>query len=457
MTHDRGFPRRAMGINMQMRTRSRLVSLAAGLALLLAACGSGDDQAAAPAASNAPQSPSVSAPPSVEAEESPRAVEPANASPAAVTPQTTPEAATTTEASAAATVFDPAGVEIGLEVVGTGFDQPLFVTHAGDGSGRVFVAEKTGRIKTLDGRVFLDISDRVNARSSERGLLGLAFDPQFGENGVFFVHYSDANGDTAISRFRLGLDADAADPGSEEIILRVQQPAANHNGGMIEFGPDGYLYIGLGDGGGANDQFGNGQNMQTLLGKLLRIDVSGETGYTVPADNPFVNNADVQPEIWAFGLRNPWRFSWDRATGDLYIGDVGQNRYEMIHMQPSGDQGGENFGWPILEGTHCFQADNCDRSGLDVAVIDYPHNLGCSVTGGYVYRGSQFPALQGAYVFGDYCSGRMWTLSQANGAWTMNDAMQTGAQISSFGEDEAGELYMTDLASGTVYRVTGNG
>lgn len=352
--------------------------------------------------------------------------------------------------------FDPSRVALGAEQVASGFDQPLFVTYAADGSGRIFVVEKGGKIKLLtNGQVFLDISNRVRSSGSEQGLLGLAFHPRFRENGQFFVHYSDANGDTTISRFTANADRSAADPGSEQVILRAKQPASNHNGGMITFGPDGYLYIGLGDGGGANDTYKNAQNRNTLLGKLLRIDVNSGSPYAIPPDNPFAQTPNTRPEIWAYGLRNPWRFSFDRATRDLYIGDVGQNKYEWIQYRPAGDKGGENYGWPIVEGFNCLQGDSCDKTGLTLPVADYDHSFGCAITGGYVYRGQRYPLLQGAYLFGDYCSGRIWTLSRdAAGAWIKTEMLQAKAQISSFGEDEAGEVYFTDLSGGGIYRVT---
>jgi glucose/arabinose dehydrogenase len=224
---------------------------------------------------------------------------------------------------------------------------------------------------------------------------------------------------------------------------------------MLAFGPDGYLYIGLGDGGGAGDTFDNGQNRQTWLGKLLRIDVDSAEPYAVPSDNPFVSDSSFKPEIWAYGLRNPWRFSFDRETNELYIGDVGQNRYEFIHYQPADSKGGQNFGWPIIEGIQCFRENNCDRTGLTQAIVDYPHELGCSVTGGYVYRGQRYPELRGVYIFGDYCSGRIWALTRGqDGAWQLNEAFESGQQISSFGEDAAGELYVTDLATGQLLRIT---
>ncbi len=431
-----------------IRRRLRLAPLLV-IALILAACGM--DQ---PGANDSAVQPTPLRQPTAAAGPSPA---PTDDSPGAPTPSlrdSSPAITATPSDSSAA--FDPRRVTIALEQVGSGFSGPLYVTHAGDGSGRVFVVEKRGVIRLLeDGRTFLDISDRVRSSGSEQGLLGLAFHPDFAANGRFFVHYSDLNGNTVISRFELGLDADAADPGSEEVILRQDQPAANHNGGEITFGPDGYLYIGLGDGGGANDTFGNAQRRDTLLGKLLRIDVDGGDPYAVPDANPFVNDSTFRPEIFAYGLRNPWRFSFDRATGDLYIADVGQNRYEWVHYRPAGEQGGENFGWPILEGFHCLSGATCDRTGLTEPVIEYDHSLGCAITGGYVYRGEQYPIIDGVYFFGDYCSGRVWAMQRDDsGQWQATEMLRANIQLSSFGEDEAGEIYVTDLRGGGVYRLT---
>lgn len=241
-------------------------------------------------------------------------------------------------------------------------------------------------------------------------------------------------------------------------MLKLQQPAANHNGGMLLFGPDGYLWIGTGDGGAANDRFGNGQNPVTLLGKMLRLDVTTDRSvpYRVPADNPWVdadsNGRDVRNEVWALGLRNPWRYSFDRATGDLWIADVGQNLYEEVNYVPAGSAGGLNFGWPIMEGTHCFpETADCQRVGLEIPVAEYAHGAGdCSVTGGYMYRGSQFPALVGVYLYGDYCSGRIWGLARDGDGWRNALLLENRLNISSFGEDEAGELYVVDLRGGCI-------
>jgi glucose/arabinose dehydrogenase len=360
---------------------------------------------------------------------------------------------------------DLTAVSVRLEPFLQGVEQPLFVTHAGDGSGRLFVVEKIGRILVVqDGQVletpFLDISGQVSL-SSEQGLLGLAFAPDFATSGLFYINYTNEIGDTVISRFSLSAeDPNQADPTSELPILQLDQPAPNHNGGMIAFGPDGYLWIGMGDGGAANDRFGNGQNPQTLLAKMLRINVAGDPDepYTIPADNPWVaedwNGQDVRNEIWALGLRNPWRWSFDRQTGDLWIADVGQNMIEEINVVPSTDMSGLNFGWPIMEGKSCFGTQNCDQEGLVLPVTDYRHEGNCSVTGGYVYRGQAHPSWNGVYFYGDYCSGRIWALAPdgAGGSSTV-ELSQNPIALSSFGEDEAGELYVTDLSGGVVYRM----
>jgi glucose/arabinose dehydrogenase len=356
------------------------------------------------------------------------------------------------------------GLTLALEPVAEGFSSPLFVTHAGDGSNRIFVVEKTGAIRIMaDGRTlpqpFLDIADRVNSRGSEQGLLGLAFPPDYANRSFFFVNYTDRNGDTVVARYDVTGDPNVANPGSEFVVLKIAQPAANHNGGDLAFGPDGMLWIGTGDGGAANDRFDNGQNPEALLGKMLRIDVTSDPNqpYVVPADNPWLDaemgGKRVRTEIWAIGLRNPWRYSFDRATGDLWIADVGQNQIEEVNVTRAPLAGGLNYGWPIQEGNACFRDLNCDPAGLVQPVAQYNHGPdGCSVTGGYVYRGGQFDRLAGVYLYGDYCSGRIWGLDAANpGAPVL--LANAGSALSSFGEDEAGELYITDLSGGTVRRI----
>lgn len=397
------------------------------------------------------------------------ATAPSTAAPTIVLPTPTPAPAATATPSPEPTpsAWDPAKTPLVLEPVVSGLTRPLFLTHAGDGSGRLFILEKPGRIRIVQDGVllpdpFLDITDRVGSQANEQGLLGLAFDPSYPSNGRFFVNYTNADGDTVISRFAVGENPNRADPASEVLVLTIDQPAPNHNGGMLAFGPDGMLWIGTGDGGGAGDRLGNGQNPATLLGKMLRIDVSpagsAAAPYTIPADNPWVtadwNGRDVRDEIWAIGLRNPWRYSFDRVTGDLWIADVGQEQYEEVNLTPAGSAGGLNFGWPIMEGLHCFASVNCDATGLTLPVAEYQHSGQCSITGGYAYRGTSWPELNGVYLYADYCTGEVWGLTPAaDGGLKSQTALQTGTYITSFGEDESGELYVID-DGGTVSRVT---
>jgi glucose/arabinose dehydrogenase len=340
-----------------------------------------------------------------------------------------------------------------------GLDQPLGVTAPADGSGRLFVIERTGRIRIVQGGVlqaqpFLDVSSLVTTKGSEQGLLGLAFHPRYAENGRFYVNYTDTNGDTVVARYQVSADPNVADPTTATQVLFQQQPYANHNGGNLVFGPDGYLWIGLGDGGSGGDPQDRAQNVQTWLGKLLRIDVDSGELYVSPADNLAAANPDAWPEIWAYGLRNPWRFSFDRATNDLYIGDVGQNAYEEIDFVPAGTGAGLNFGWNRMEGAHCYNSPTCDPAPYVLPVAEYAHSEGCSITGGFVYRGSAYPRMDGAYLSSDYCSGTIWALTRSpDGSWANTVVLRSKANVSSFGEDEAGELYLTDL-QGTLYRVT---
>ncbi len=347
-----------------------------------------------------------------------------------------------------------APTEIVLQAIVTGLSDPLYLTHAGDRSGRLFVVEQAGVIRIVkEGRLlsrpFLDIRSRV-VSGGEMGLLSVAFHPQYERNGRFFVNYTAERGGlkTIIAEYRVSSNPDVADP-DERVLLTIDQPYRNHNGGLNKFGPDGMLYIGMGDGGSARDPHNNGQRLDTLLGKMLRIDVDGGTPYRVPPDNPFVNRAGARDEIWAYGLRNPWRFSFDRATGRLFVGDVGQNAWEEIDLIEKG----RNYGWRIMEGAHChIPQTDCDTNGLVLPIAEYRTSQGCAVTGGYVYRGTRLRDLVGRYVFGDYCGGQIWVLTERAGRFRMTLLMNTSHRISSFGEDEAGELYAVDHAGG-VYRL----
>ena len=351
-------------------------------------------------------------------------------------------------------------VAVGLETVVQGLAFPVWLSSP-PGDPRLFVVEKGGRVVIVeDGALlpepFLDLRGQVST-GNEQGLLSLVFHPDYAANGRFFVDFTDPGGDTRIVEYRVSAgDPDRADPGSARLVLALDQPFSNHNGGQIVFGPDGMLWVGTGDGGSGGDPHGNGQNRGALLGKLLRIDVDGGQPYGIPSDNPFVDTAGARPEIWAYGLRNPWRFSFDRATGDLYIGDVGQNRFEEVNAV-SGAGRGLNYGWNVMEGEHCFEPpDGCDRSGLTLPVIEYGHGDECSVTGGFVYRGSAIPELRGAYLYSDHCSGFVRSFRLANGAatderrWT--ELEPADPSVTSFGEDASGEIYLL-TASGSVHKI----
>jgi glucose/arabinose dehydrogenase len=356
--------------------------------------------------------------------------------------------------------FDPGSVSLAVEPFASGFGALTFASSAGDGSGTLYALEREGRVvvvpfgSTTGGPAFLDISDRV-ASGGERGLLGLAFHPDYAANGRLFVDYTDTSGNTVVSEFRPSVDG-SVDAAAERVLLTVDQPYGNHNGGMLAFGPDGYLYIGLGDGGSGGDPLGNGQNTATLLGSILRIDVDTGDPYSIPADNPFAaGNGGARPEIWDLGLRNPWRFSFDRLTGALFIGDVGQSAWEEVDAEPAGT-GGRNYGWNVMEADHCYGAESCDQTGLTLPVASYPHRGACSVTGGYVYRGESFPQLYGGYVFADYCGGMLMAIDAdsalAGSAQPIAQLGDTDLAISAFGEDDSGELYVVDLG-GAVYRL----
>lgn len=341
----------------------------------------------------------------------------------------------------------------------SGFSEPVYMTHAGDDL--LYVVEKRGTILMIEnGQIrdqpFLDIQGQVTSTGYEQGLLSVAFHPDYEQNLTFFVNYTDLQGATIVERYeRYPEDLYRADPTSGRIILRIPQPYQNHNGGQLQFGPDNYLYIGMGDGGSAGDPQVRAQDPTVLLGKILRIDVNGEDAYQLPADNPYYAMSSRRNEIWAMGVRNPWRFSFDRQTGDLFVADVGQNLWEEINFQQAGSPGGENYGWNIMEGTHCFQQEQCDSSNLVQPVGEYYHEAGhCSVTGGYVYRGQATPELSGNYIFGDYCSGTIWRLYHMDdGSWSQAQIGDTDLFISSFGEDKYGEIYVLDMIGGIVYQL----
>jgi glucose/arabinose dehydrogenase len=349
---------------------------------------------------------------------------------------------------------------LALEQVADGLAFPLYLT-APPGDDRLFIVEKGGRIRIVENGAlrpapFLDISSLVSG-GSEQGLLGLAFHPDYHGNGRFFVDYTDSNGDTRIVQYHVSSDANAADPASAHILLTVEQPYSNHNGGQLAFGPDGYLYVGMGDGGSGGDPQGHGQNAGDLLGSLLRLDVSADTGYAVPPDNPWADSSGARGEVWSIGLRNPWRFSFDRSNGDLYIADVGQNEIEEVDVSPAAGGGGRgaNYGWNIMEGNSCFSSGSCDRSGLVLPATQYTHADGCSVTGGYAYRGDAISSLQGTYFYADFCSGWVRSFRYVDGAATEQrswPSLAPGGSVPSFGEDAKGELYVMS-ADGGVYKI----
>jgi glucose/arabinose dehydrogenase len=361
------------------------------------------------------------------------------------------------------TAIDPATFDYALERIADGFSHPTHLTHAGDGSGRLFVVEQAGQIWILHNgkrlsNPFLDIRERVGSRGNEQGLLSVAFHPQYAANGRFFVNYTDTRGNTVIAEYRVSNNPDQADPSSARVLLRIEQPAANHNGGLLLFGPDGYLYSGTGDGGGAGDPINAGQRVDTLLGKLLRIDVDNGQPYTIPPDNPFVGLSGALPEIWAYGLRNPWRFTFDPVRELIFIADVGQNAQEEVNVA-SAQAGGLNYGWRLMEGDQCYRSANCDPTGLVLPVAVYGHDSatgGCSVTGGEVYRGERQPLLNGVYFYADFCTGNLWALWADGESWQHALITRVRIQTTSFGLDEAGELYLLDRAGG-VYRLVASG
>ena len=345
---------------------------------------------------------------------------------------------------------DPSTAQWTLVV--SGLEKAVDVQHAGDD--RLFVVEQRGVIQVLEAgelraEPFLDLRDFVDASGSEQGLLGLAFHPHYLENGQFFVNYTDTRGNTVVARFSVSPDPNLADLNSLRVVIRFEQPYANHNGGGIVFGTDGYLYIATGDGGSSGDPEGNAQKLDSYLGKILRIDVDAADPYAIPPDNPFVDGTGL-PEIWSYGLRNPWRFAFDTVTGDMYIADVGQSAWEEVNFQPAGTKGGINYGWNIREGAHTYVGG--DTESLTDPVAEYSHNLGVSVTSGPVVRDPSLPDWQGVYLYGDYSTGLIWgLLYDGLENWQNELLFDTDYQISSFGVDVAGRVYLIDYATGTIY------
>ncbi|MDO8501232.1 MAG: PQQ-dependent sugar dehydrogenase [Gemmatimonadaceae bacterium] len=360
-----------------------------------------------------------------------------------------------------ATPVAPAAGAIRLEQVGDRFRSPVHLTSP-PGDARLFVVEQAGRIRIVkNGAIvaqpFLDMVERVRS-GGEQGLLSVAFHPDYARNGWFYVNYTDRQGDTRVERYKVSSNPDLADASSAKLVLGIDQPYSNHNGGLAMFGPDGMLWIGTGDGGSGGDPHGNGQNRQALLGKMLRINVSGADPYTIPADNPYANGSGGKPEIWAIGLRNPWRFAFDRPAGLLYIADVGQNAIEEIHIERS-NKAGLDYGWNIMEGDQCYGRASCNRSGLEIPQVTYRHAGGaCSITGGFVYRGRRIPSITGHYFYSDYCAGWLRSFRFQNGAvtdrreWKMDDI----GHVVSFGEDSAGEMLIIS-ENGRIFRFAGSG
>jgi glucose/arabinose dehydrogenase len=353
-----------------------------------------------------------------------------------------------------------AAAAIELQLVAPNVPFIVGIEDALDDSGRLFLVRQAGRILIHDGTQvlpdpFLDISSLVRF-DGEQGLLGLAFHPSYPGNGLFYVHYTNRSGMTVIARYHVSSNPNVADPSSATTLLTQAQPFANHKGGRLAFGPDGFLYIALGDGGSAGDPMNNGQRLDTILGKLLRIEVNSGSPYGIPASNPFVGVSRARPEIWAYGLRNPWRFAFDRETGDLLIADVGQGAWEEIDFQPAAASGGQNYGWGLMEGRHCYNpSTNCNSESLTLPILEYSHLLGCSVTGGFRYRGTLLTNHIGTYFFADYCSGRIWGATQdALGEWTTIQLLDTDIMVTTFGERSDGEIFLSQYgANGQLYRL----
>lgn len=371
-------------------------------------------------------------------------------------PTSSPVPNTPTAAPASASTL-PDGKAFQWKLAASGLIHPVAIANAGDGSDRLFIIEQPGEVRILQGGLllaapFLDIRGRVGSNGTEQGLLGIAFHPGYKDSGLFYLDYTDKNGNTNISRFKVGGDPNQADPASEKILLHIQQPYPNHNGGQLAFGPDGYLYIGMGDGGSQGDPLNNGQSLKVLLGKLLRIDVDHGDPYAIPPENPLAKGGG-RPEILAYGLRNPWRFSFDPTSGDWYIADVGQDKYEEIDILPAGTKTLTNYGWSIREGLHPYKGGS--YSGLvplTNPVAEYDHSLGCAIIGGYIYRGPSLAEFHGVYLYADNCSGRVWGLLKTGSQWESSQLFSTNLAPTTFGLDEKGEIYLASL-DGSIFQL----
>jgi glucose/arabinose dehydrogenase len=438
-----------------MKFRYQTLLAACALMVLLAGCASANAGVTpTPPAVNTPRPTPTTAEPETNVEE-PADQEAVVVQDTPVSPTETNQPTETAQPQSVTTFPNPA--EFNWTPYLAGITRPTDLTAPNDGSGRIFILEQAGIVRVArDGEFlpepFLDIQARVGDQANEQGLLGLAFHPEYADNGYFFINYTDTSGTTVISEWQVSENPDAGDADSEQILMRVQQPFGNHNGGGVKFGPDGYLYLSLGDGGSGGDPQNHGQNTGTLLGTLLRIDPDLNGGYTIPEDNPFVNG-EGQPEIWAYGLRNPWRFTFDDITGDLYIADVGQNAIEEINFEAAGTPGGQNYGWNYREGTQAFRGEI--PAGLELVdpVFEYTHSEGCSITGGHVVRAEHLPEWSGIYIYGDYCNGRVWGLLQGADGWQSELLFNSGVNISAFGKDEAGDIYLLDHRNGAVLRL----
>lgn len=376
-----------------------------------------------------------------------------------VTPRPTPTLTFTPGPPPTATLPPGASlssIRLQLETAAAGLNQPTSMADPGDG--RLYVTEKKGRIRLVQGGgvvldPFLNLGGKLSKADSEDGLLGLAFHPGYSANGIFYVYYNNNRQQSVLSRFTATSDHSRANASSETVLLTIDQPTPEHNGGGLKFGPDGYLYLSLGDGGGIHGEYYNAQSGATLHGTIIRIDVTSRTPYVVPSSNPFVGDPAFRDEIWVYGLRNPWSFSFDRATGDVYIADVGETEFEEVNVQSAGVSG-LNYGWPDMEGRHCYRGPRCEQPGLTNPVYDYKHDVGCAVVGGYVYRGREYPALGGTYLFGDFCTGDIWGMQRVGGQWQVRLLANTGYRISAFGEDRGGELYVFGYDNGLMQKIT---